>query len=76
MRCGCWGTGAGACTVLGPVFTPAGGVAASVKEEVQGPGLGPEGLRDTSKEQFVEIAGRGEEGSAQWAQRYGGSALS
>lgn len=49
----------GASRVLGPVFIPAGGNDASVREEIQGPGVLEGTLRvpDTpSKEQFVEMA--------------------
>lgn len=42
----------------GPVFTPAGAAAASVREEAQEPGQGPDVLETPSKEQFVEMAGR------------------
>lgn len=55
----------------GPVFTPAGGVDASVKEEVQGPWQAPKAPETPSKEQLMEMAGRGKEWSAQWVQVWG-----
>lgn len=49
----------GASRVLGPVFTPAGGDDASVKEEIQGPGQDLEGHRDAFQE---AVCGDGKEG--------------
>lgn len=45
--------------VLGPVFTPAGGDDASVKEEVQGPREAFRAPETPSKKQFVEMARKG-----------------